>query len=194
MSENLPDSERWLADYGDLLYRHALLRIRDPHAAEDLVQETLLAALEGISRFRRDSSLKTWLFGILTHKVADHFRKLSRERPLEQEVMELMTSAEEDEGARETMFSAPNVGWGSDPEHILERKAFQEKLMECVSHLKKTTFKVFTLREFEGMSTEEICNVMRITPTNLRVILHRAREQICKCLEINWFKDEGARP
>src|ERR1041384_4093503 len=73
------DPERWVAEYGDYLYKYALIRLRDPFKAEDAVQETLLAALKARSSFGSRSAEKTWLVGILKNKVHDYFRKASRE-------------------------------------------------------------------------------------------------------------------
>src|SRR5215469_9072658 len=73
------DAERWVDDHGDVLYRYALERVRKPDIAQDLVQETFLAAVRTQERFRGGSTVRSWLCGILKHKICDHYRKLGRE-------------------------------------------------------------------------------------------------------------------
>ena len=77
-----PDPGKWLDDHGDYLFKYASFRLRDDTAAEDAVQETFLAALKAYERFEGRGSERTWLVGILKHKIIDHFRKASREAPL----------------------------------------------------------------------------------------------------------------
>lgn len=167
------------------LLRYALIQLRSPEQAEDVVQETLLAALEGRSRFAGGSSLKTWLTGILKHKVLDQIRRKSREQPL--------ASGEEDEAAAvEALFKADGhwqhfpSSWG-DPEGALDNRQFWEIFELCSRNMPERTARVFMLREVMELSTEEICQECAITPTNLWVILHRARLILRECLEVKWF-------
>ena len=84
MEQNqINDPETWVDEHGDSLFRYALFRIQNGQVAEDLVQKTFLAALRGKDSFAGRSSVRTWLFGILKHKIIDHIRKISRERPKE---------------------------------------------------------------------------------------------------------------
>jgi RNA polymerase sigma-70 factor (ECF subfamily) len=166
--------------------RYALLQLRNSDHAEDVVQETLLAALEGRARFAGDSSLKTWLTGILKHKILDVIRRKSREQPL------TPGGDDDDAGSVDALFKRDGhwqempATWG-DPDEALENKKFWEMFELCSKLMPERTARIFMLREVMEMSTEEICQELAITPTNLWVILHRARLALRECLEIKWF-------
>ena len=85
-SRESPDPSRWLDEHGDYLFKYAVFRLRDDTAAEDAVQETFLAALKGSRQFEGRAAERTWLVGILKHKVVDHFRRVGREAPLGEEL------------------------------------------------------------------------------------------------------------
>lgn len=165
--------------------RYAMLQLRNPDQAEDVVQETLLAAIEGRARFAGGSSLKTWLTGILKHKILDAIRRKSREQSLS-------TAGDDETETVDAMFKqdghwqeAPAT-WG-DPEQALENRKFWEVFELCSRLMPERTARIFMLREVMEMTTEEICQECAITPTNLWVILHRARLILRECLEIKWF-------
>ena len=165
--------------------RYAMLQLRNPEQAEDVVQETLLAAIEGLARFAGGSSIKTWLTGILKHKILDAIRRKSREQPL-------IKAGDDETGTVDAMFKTDGhwqempAAWG-DPEQAFENRRFWE-IFELCSHLMpERTARIFMLREVMEMTTEEICQECAITPTNLWVILHRARLTLRECLEIKWF-------
>ncbi|MBI4400723.1 MAG: sigma-70 family RNA polymerase sigma factor [Nitrospirae bacterium] len=183
---SLSDPEQWVNQHGDYLFRCALLRMRDPRLAEDVVQETLLAALQGRDRFAGESSERSWLVGILKHKVIDHFRKNSREGPSE-DVERLINEQDQSfhgRGGWKRDTTGPKE-WTEDPGIILERKEFWDVLKRCVSELPPRMAHVFSLREIDDLSSEEICKALNITATNLWVMLHRARMHLRRCLEIN---------
>ena len=168
------------------LLRFAFWLSRDRALAEDVVQETLLAALEGRARFAGDSSLKTWLTGILKHKILDVIRRKSREQPL-------AAADDSDESATvDSLFKNDGhwqqmpATWG-DPDQALENRKFWEIFEICSKLMPERTARVFMLREVMELSTEEICQELAITPTNLWVILHRARLALRECLDIKWF-------
>lgn len=184
-----PDSSQhdWLAEHGDYLYRYALARLRDPHLAEDAVQETLLAALAG-SGFAGKASPRTWLTGILKHKIIDQFRRQQRETALEEPdaVMEESPGMEEF-FAEDGHWSESPQSWG-DPGNLLQQDQFLVILQECMDRLPKNLARIFLLREVEESDNEEICKELEITPTNAWVMLYRARMGLRKCLELNWLE------
>lgn len=184
-----PDPETWVDEYGDYLYRYALARLRDTAAAEELVQETFLAALHSRKNFRGHSSMRTWLTGILKHKVVDHFRKQSREQRTEdiETSADLLDSLFDETGHWKT---GPTE-WSASPEELVGKKEFWEVFYQCLSELSNRSGKVFALREIDGLGTEDICKVFNISPTNCWVILHRSRMSMRNCLESNGF---GADP
>lgn len=163
------------------LLRYASLQLRDPHAAEDVVQETLVAALAGEAGFGGRSNLRTWLTGILKHKIVDAIRRLSREAPVDP-----------DEAGFEDLFNerghwidAP-AAW-DDPDASLEQKQFFAALEECLGRLPAKTARVFMMREHLGYETADICKELGVTPTHCWVLLYRARTALRECLQQNWF-------
>jgi RNA polymerase sigma-70 factor (ECF subfamily) len=182
-------SDQDIKQHRSYLLRYAMLQLRNPEQVEDVVQETLLAALEGRARFAGGSSLKTWLTGILKHKILDAIRRKSREQPL-------APAGDDDHDAVDALFKQDGhwqqmpATWG-DPEQALENRKFWEIFELCSRLLPERTARVYMLREVMEMTTEEICQEFGITPTNLWVILHRARLVLRECLEIKWF---GAAP
>ncbi|NIM20117.1 MAG: sigma-70 family RNA polymerase sigma factor [Candidatus Latescibacteria bacterium] len=181
------DPSSWVELHGDALYRFAILRIKDPHVAEDLVQETFLSALQGLERFKGGSSLRTWLIGILKHKIIDHFRKTSKE------VLATDLNPWDEEDERELYdetghYKTPMFEWKGSPHDLVENKQFWKVFHTCLSGLPEAHRRAFTLREVDGVKSEEICKILSITPTNLWVMLHRSRARLRKCLDSNWFR------
>lgn len=178
--------EDWVNQYGNSLFRFALGRVRDSGIAEDLVQETFLAALRARERFLGTSTERTWLIGILKHKVMDHFRKISREAVVDE--VEWLETVGEDEsvfdqhGHWKSNGTAPKE-WPSDPSSLVEQKEFWQVLNQALSELPPRMAMAFLLREVDGFSTEEICETLHITQANLWVILHRARKHLRNRLE-----------
>ena len=165
------------------LLRYAALQLRDRHTAEDAVQETLLAALAGEAGFAGRSNLRTWLTGILKHKIVDAIRRASRESPL---------AGDDDAGEFDALFDQSGhwrdmpSAW-ADPDASLEQKEFFAKLEECLSRLPARTAQAFMMREHLGFETDEICKELGVTPTHCWVLLYRARMALRLCLEQNWF-------
>jgi RNA polymerase sigma-70 factor (ECF subfamily) len=172
------------------LLRFALLRLRDRSAAEDAVQEALLAALQGAGRFAGQSSVRTWLVGILKHKIVDSIRKSARE-PISELSGE--AGAENLDAYFETdgHFIDPPEAW-EDPERALDERRFFEALERCLASLPKATASAFTLRELMGLDTEEICKELGISASNCWVMLYRARMSLRACLERTWFGGRAA--
>ena len=190
-----PDAGVWLDQHGDYLFKYALFRLRDSSAAEDVVQETFLAALRAYERFEGRGSERTWLVGIMKHKITDHFRRLIREAPL----------GTEEEGSEHTEFFERSDGWSghwntdyaptdwhADPAQLVEQNDFWRTFNDCLAPLPQRTASAFTLREVDGLSSEEICEILSIKVNNLWVMLHRARLQLRNCLELNWFGRGGS--
>lgn len=180
------DPSEWVDRYGDYLFRYAMLRLRDRTAAEDLVQETFLAALKGRGSFAGGSSEATWLVGILKHKIMDHFRRQAREAPLEDG--DLREQPDPSSFDRSGHWAPGPTDWGGNPADLYREKKFLDQLAKCLAGLSPNHANAFTLREIEGADTGEICKVLNVTETNLWVILHRARMQLRGCLETHWFK------
>jgi len=185
------DPSEWVSQYGDYLFRYAMLRLRDRSTAEDLVQETFLAALRNRGTFSGSSSESTWLVGILKHKITDHFRHQARESPKEEgDLRDLPDSSPFDASGH---WASGPADWGGNPADLYREKKFLDQFTKCLSGLSPSHANAFTLREIEGADTGEICKVMNVTETNLWVILHRARMLLRRCLETNWFEKSAKK-
>jgi len=177
------NSDAWVDQYGDALFHFALARVNKREIAEDLVQETFLAAVQSQERFKGQSSEKTWLFGILKHKVVDHYRKKNKSTVFEQELRQ-------DSDKLDGFFNAKG-GWQIRPQHwsanpgkSQEVKEAFDHFYQCLSGLPQRTADVFVYREIDGLDTDEICKLLGITSANCWVILYRARMLLRKCLEL----------
>jgi RNA polymerase sigma-70 factor (ECF subfamily) len=172
------------------LLRVAVLQLRDGDLAEDVVQDTLVAALQGEAGFSGRSSLKTWLTGILKHKIVDAIRKKSREpamSSLDEECQIDDLDALFDETGH---WESPPSDWGN-PEAQLGRQQFFDIVEFCLEKLPPNTARVFMMREVMELDSDEICKELSITSTNLWVILYRARVALRLCLEQHWFAANG---
>jgi len=184
----MADPEAWVDEHGDALFSYALSRLKNTASAEDVVQETFLAAIRSQDRYTGKSSPRTWLIGILKHKIIDLIRKESREQPAEE--IENMEEPEELFFDRKGHWRIKPVDWQIHPGKILEQKEFMDVLLQCLEHLPGRLHRLFVLRELEEMDTEEICKELEITSTNLWVMLYRARMRLRGCLTENWFGGE----
>lgn len=180
-----PDPAAWVDRYGDALYAYALQRVQDPTIAEDLVQESLLAGLNSLTRFRGESSEKTWLTGILKYKILDYFRRRYREQPIE-DVESAADTANNDYTAAGRWLNRP-ARWSVDPVAALEQREFMETVHRCLEGLSQRLAHAFAMRELDGETTAAICKVLNISTTNCWVMLHRARAAMRRCLESNWL-------
>ncbi len=185
-SAPLVDPTNWVDRHGDVLYRYALARVAEPAVAEDLVQETFLAALRGAQGFAGQAAEQSWLVGILKHKIVDFFRKQAREKPLQK------TSDNGNHGTTDFDSSGwwqdQPASWGDNPGAALEQQEFWIVFRGCLGKMPRRLTAAFTLREMEGLSTDEISRDLNVTPGNLGVLLHRARLSLRRCLETHWFR------
>ena len=179
--------EEQLVEQRVYLMRFARLQLRNDAWAEDAVSETLLAALSKPQTFSNRSQLKTWLVGILKHKVIDTIRLNSRKMAIPESESgndsdELDKLAFQVDGH---FVAAPN-DWG-DPHQTLQQTQFFQVLDACIERLPAALGRVFLMREWLELSCEEVCKELSVTPTNLYVQLHRARLRLQECLNIHWF-------
>lgn len=168
------------------LFKFAMLQLRNDAQAEDVVQETLLAAMQGAERFSGNSSVRTWLTGILKYKIIDLIRKVARERP--------STVETDDVGHDDFDMLFDKAGhiteapsdWG-DPEAALSQSRFFAVLERCMDDLPENAARAFAMREVMGLETDEICKELNVSATNCRVLLYRARTALRLCLDQRWF-------
>ncbi|RMG38380.1 MAG: sigma-70 family RNA polymerase sigma factor [Planctomycetota bacterium] len=184
------DPESWVDAHGDALFRYALVRVRDRSVAEELVQETFLSALEHRGQYAGRGSERSWLMSILRNKLIDWIRRRVRRRDVE------VDAAEWDASWEEQVFDRRGR-WREDPRFLsqlpsaeVERQEFWQALMQCMEGLSAMQRSVFALRELEQLPSERICKELAITPSNLWVLMHRARLALARCLSTRF----GERP
>lgn len=183
----IPEAQE-LANHRPQLIKYAMLQLRNHAQAEDAVQEALVAAIRGAASFSGGSSVRTWLIGILKHKIIDSIRKASREPSID-----AFEASAEDLDAffqPDGHFVDKPADWG-DPEQALSQRRFFEVMEQCMESLPKMTAQAFAMREVMGLETKEICANLGITSSNCWVLLFRARMKLRDCLEKNWIAAGG---
>src|SRR5688572_7997251 len=187
------DATVWVDEHGDHLFRYAMMRLRDESRAEDAVQETLLAAIQSIASYSGKATERTWLTGILKHKIVDQYRKTAKEQPLETDDGELLSEVER-------FFERTDVWnghwnnklqpheWDTTPEATYEASEFFAVFQNCLSKLPDRVAGVFMLREMDGLESSEICEILSVSTSNFWVMMHRARLALRRCIEVNWFR------
>jgi len=160
-------------------------RTNDRDLAEDLVQETFLAALKGAHQFRGDAAQLSWLTGILRHKIADELRQSrKRTRDVSSGAANMLSEGDFDgRGKWRIQFS----NWPTDPQKQMESKEFFDAVDRCVAELPANLACAFQLKQLESQSTDEVCRRLQISAGNLSVRMHRARLLLRVCLQRNWF-------
>jgi RNA polymerase sigma-70 factor, ECF subfamily len=188
-------SEQALTEHRPVLFRYALLQLRDNELADDAVQETLLAAWQSSSNFEGKAGLRTWLIGILKHKIADHWRSSTREVV----ASDFDQIDNDDSEADEDDFFMSNGHWNggpkawNDPEAALKQQEFWAIYETCQNNLPPKMAKVFMLRELVGLEAGEVCLETGLSGANYWVTMHRARLRLRECLEIRWFNDSKSK-
>jgi RNA polymerase sigma-70 factor, ECF subfamily len=169
--------------YGPSLLRVAMLYVPTPSAAEEVVADTWLAVVTGLERFEGRSSLKTWLFRILTNKAKTRGQRERRTMPFSsfaRDGDEGETAVDVDRFARDGHWTAPPRGV---PEERLLAGEARKTIEDAIAALPPSQRAVITLRDLEGLSADEARNVLGLSETNQRVLLHRARAKVRAAFE-----------
>lgn len=187
MSDNAKhtlDPNKWIELYADYLYNYAITRVDGQELAKDLVQETFFSGIKGQDNFRGQASERTWLISILKRKIIDHYRKINSAKGQQ----EIRMSFYEEGGKRGNWIEerVPQ-SWGNEASKEIENEELKEALQTCINNLPEKYRIVFLLKTVQQYETDEICNELDITPSNLWVIIHRARLQLRNCMEKKWF-------
>ena len=177
-----PDT--WIDRYSDYLFNYTITRVKDRETAQDLVQETFLAGLRSKDNFKGQASERTWLVSILKRKIIDHYRRINSAKG-QAEVKMNMYSDENDEGNWLEQRVADRFDRTAEDE--LENTELGLAIHNCIDKLPEKQAKVFKMKTLMGYETEAICNELNITPSNLWVIIHRARTALASCLKDNWL-------
>lgn len=184
MSDASKEISKWVEEYSDHLFSWAFHKTSSKEVAEDLLQETFVGAIKSYSNFRQESNPKTWLLSILNNKINDHFRNLYRKTAQEDD---RIFSTFFDETGHWTKSESPTSWEIRDEEHLLDNLDFRQELLNCLERLPKNWFSVIHFKYLEEKKGKEICQELDITNTNFWQILYRAKLQLRKCLELNWF-------
>jgi len=182
-----PDPATWVDRYGNDLYRYAYARLRDVHATEEAVQDTLLAGVQHIQQLRDLRKEKSWLLSILSRKIVDLIRRRNRQKRLDAMVHNdpLVEQFLDTFGAVDVSLVPIKL----DPSTLAQHNELRSIIVECLKVLPQKQADAFTLRELEELGAEEICETLQISKSNLWVLLHRARIRIAECLLEHFDKD-----
>ncbi len=172
--------------HGGALLRFARLFVHDPPVAEEVVQETWVAVLEGLGAFEGRAAFRTWLYRILSNRARSRAVREARSVPFS-----ALADAEGDAHAVDPeRFDAggtwrdPPVPWTDEtPERLALAAETRAVMAAAVQALPEAQRAVLVLRDEDGLDTEEICNLLGLTVTNQRVLLHRARARVRQALE-----------
>lgn len=177
----------WVRTYTQELFVYATSKINDQQTAEDIVQNTFLAALESVDKFERKSSPKTWLFSILKHKIADYHRSKYRQSAIKQSFDPLEICFDEYGNWKDCHKPSE---WNTDEEKLLDNLEFNKVLKSCYENLPAKWAAAVQLKYFHEDDSDEICDKIKVTVTNFWQMIHRAKVMLRFCLETNWFNKE----
>lgn len=180
-----------LMPHADAMYRYALARVNSPQQAEDLVQDSMLAAVRQWDHFENRSALRTWLIGILRHKIHDHYRWKKR-HPADLPAAEYSGHDDDERGEFSMMGhwrQDPNIGLerlDADPGEALQRSQLRAAIQRCIDDLPQRQQEIFVLRELHGLDPEDCCHQVGVARASLSVLLYRARQSLRACLQKSW--------
>jgi RNA polymerase sigma-70 factor (ECF subfamily) len=183
MTNQLIDATNWVDRYSDYLYNYTIVRVNDHEVAQDLISETFLAGLKSAKNFKGEASERTWLISILKRKIIDHYRKTNSNKGKAE--VRMQYSGEDSDGDwLEERVKDPSYKTAED---TIENSELGDAIYDCIDLLPEKQAAIFKMKTIDNFDTEAICNEFSITPSNLWVIIHRARTSLTHCLEKNWF-------
>lgn len=190
MPNNPPPIERWLNEHGDALFQYAMLKTNDADVAADLVQDTFEAVIRNTRPFEAQSQVRTWLIGILRHKITDFYRQKYRQQPLQQGDDAYFEDHVFTPTGQWTAESIPAPTHDEEP-HLLDNPAFLKALALCLDKLPALWRAVLEGKYLGEKESKQLCQELQISPTNFWQINHRAKLSMQQCLQKAWFKNEG---
>ena len=184
MLANKLQPDKWVDQHADYLFNYAVGKVNDAEIAKDLVQETFIAGLNSAKNFKGDAAERTWLIAILKRKVIDYYRKINSKKGKAEVRIQYSDQTDSEGDWLEERVADPFIK-GGDQE--IENEELGLAIQNCIDKLPKKQSRVFTMKTIQGMSTEDICNELGINPSNLWVMIHRARTSLMGCLNQSWF-------
>ncbi len=184
--EHILKPETWIDKYADYLFNYTITRVNNHDIAKDLVQETFFAGLRAKDNFQGKASERTWLVSILKRKIIDYYRKINSAKGQAEIKLSFY-----DDGENEGRWIEERVPqmWENEAEKNIENDELKDTLEKCINNLPEKYAVVFRMKTIQQFETEEICKELDITSSNLWVMIHRARTQLRRCMEKNWFKN-----
>ena len=180
------EPNKWIDNYADYLFNYAVVRVNNSDLAKDLVQETFFAGLKSAKNFQGKSTERTWLVSILKRKVIDHYRKINSKKGQAEVRMNFYNDGENEGNWLEERVPQ---SWDNTSEKKIENEELRSQIDICIDNLPEKYAMVFRMKTIQEFETEEICKELDITASNLWVIIHRARTQLRRCMEDNWFNN-----
>jgi len=180
------DPNKWIDLHSNYMYNYTITRISKHELAKDLVQETFFSGLKAMKNFKGQASERTWLISILKRKIIDYYRKINSKKGSAEVRMNFY---EDGENKGKWLEERVPSAWESEADSTIENTELKSTIDLCIDKLPEKYRMVFLLKTIQNYETEEICNELDITPSNLWVIIHRARVQLRACLEENWFNN-----
>jgi len=183
MPTNELDPNKWVDRYSDYLFNYTIVRVNDREVANDLISETFLAGLKSAKNYKGEASERTWLISILKRKIIDHYRRMNSRKG--QAEVKINYTSEDSDG--EWLEEQVADQFDRTAEDEMENDELGLAILDCLGSINEKQAEIFKRKTIDGVDTEAICNEFNITPSNLWVIIHRARTALAACMEKNWF-------
>ena len=183
MSINKIDPTKWVDKYSNYLFNYTIAKVNDRELANDLISETFLAGLKSMKNFKGEATERTWLISILKRKIIDQYRKNNSRKGR----AEVKIIYNEDTNEGDWLEEQAPDRFDKTAEDIMENEELGLAILNCMDNLTEKQAEIFKMKTIDGFDTETICKEFNITPSNLWVIIHRARTALAQCLEKNWF-------
>lgn len=183
MPKNVLEPNNWVDRYSDYLYNYTIVRVNDHEVAQDLISETFFAGLKSKDNFKGEASERTWLISILKRKIIDHYRKKNSKKGK----AEVRMTYNDDDAEGDWLEERVSDPFDKTAEDVMENSELGMAIYDCLDTLNEKQARIFKMKTIDNFDTEAICNEFNITPSNLWVIIHRARTAMANCLESNWL-------
>ncbi|MCW5520157.1 sigma-70 family RNA polymerase sigma factor [Aureitalea sp. L0-47] len=183
MGSEMLHPENWVRRYSDYLYNYTIVRVNDHEIAQDLISETFLAGLKSKDNFKGEASERTWLISILKRKIIDYYRKINSTKGK----AEVRVNYNDEDAEGEWLEEKVKDPFDRTAEDSMENEELGMAILNCMDTLDERQARIFRMKTIDNFDTEAICNEFNITPSNLWVIIHRARRALAMCLQENWF-------
>jgi RNA polymerase sigma factor (sigma-70 family) len=183
MGNTILHPEKWVDRYADYLYNYTIARVNDHIMAQDLISETFLAGLKSKKNFKGEASERTWLISILKRKIVDYYRRKNSKKG--QAEVHVQYRDEDAEG--DWLEEQVEDPFDETAEDKMENNELGLAILNCLETLDERQAEIFKRKTIDNYDTEAICNEFSITPSNLWVIVHRARKALIDCMEKTWY-------